>query len=253
MNLESSLRDGVKKFNSLSKETHRRPKANNVHDLRVVTRKLRADLWLIPKAQRTDAIRKARRDLKQLGQVLGEQRQCDVALEDAIHYKRKTKHIKRQRDTARKKVLAVLRKKKRESYTGNLKQAIRDIHDISPRSFSPRIDNLRHQLVRAMKSPPRTSLARHQLRIRVKRARYVLEAFHHEIPRLTSLQDRLGRWHDLVVLSAMSGYPKKVIDARNREWRLAERSLGATLGHTSKALRAVVRELNSRQHRATVT
>lgn len=245
MNIEASLKDGMKKFKSLSKAASKNPDQNHVHDLRVITRRLRADFWLIPRAKRTGTIRKARSDLRKLTSVLGVQRKYDVALEDARVFERKTKPIKRQLRSAKKDVLKALRFGRVRRYMVHLKQAAKDIDRISPSAFAPRIDSLCRRLERAMHRPPKTVAARHHLRIEVKKARYLLEALNHELPQLTKLQDNLGRWHDLMVLSGLSGHPKDLVEAHRKQWQLVEPSLGPVLQQATRALSKLAADLRS--------
>jgi CHAD domain-containing protein len=241
MSLESSLTRELEKFEALSRKACRDPTPDRVHDLRVVTRKLRSDFSLVPKGDRTRAIRKSRDDLSLLAEVLGEQRKYDVALEDAARFKQGTRKIEKRLKTARTNVVAVLKSDKRERYVAHLRKAIQDCGQLSPRLFAPRIARLQRSLVKTMRHPPRSDPARHRLRIAIKKARYILEAFDHDIAGLNALQEHLGRWHDLMVLAAMSGHPKELVDARERQWRLAEKDLHATLPQTVRALSRLAR------------
>ncbi len=243
MSLTKSLQKSSKHFGGMMKKTFRKPTAGHVHDLRVLTRRLRTDFWLVPKAERTKDIRKVRRELERLAKVLGEQRKYDVAQEDAAHYMVGTKEIKHRLHEARASVRKALIPKRRKSCIAHLKRAIRDTNGIAVSSFVPRIASLRSQLVRSAEHPPRDRAARHLLRIRVKKARYLLEAFSHEIPKLNSLQEHMGRWHDLMVLSDLAGQPKKVIEAGRREWLAAERGLQSTLSQTDRVLASLGKSL----------
>jgi CHAD domain-containing protein len=237
--LTRALRRDAKRFKTLAKKTARHPTPDHVHDLRVVTRRLRAELWLTPPRYRTDAIRECRRDLRQMARVLGEQRKYDVALEDARRFDRRTRRIEKRLAATRAGVDTILRAKRRKQCLVHLKQAIGDAGRIPSRAFRPRIEALRHRLERSERRHPTSTPARHRLRIDVKKARYVLEAMRSDVPGLVSLQDHLGRWHDLMVLSTLTGHPRAVVTAHRAEWRRVEVKLDATLRRMIRALAAL--------------
>src|SRR5262245_45846071 len=114
MSLEISFKEQVRHFKKLSKKTHRKASAKHVHDLRVATRRLRADLWVIPKESRTKSAKKSLKFLKKLGKILGEQRKYDVALEDAQQFGTKTKKIKEKQKKGQKEVLKFLSQKRQK-------------------------------------------------------------------------------------------------------------------------------------------
>lgn len=235
----------AKEFDRLARKTALRPTEDHVHDLRVLTRRLRADLWLVPKSRRTRRMKKARRDLKQLASVLGEQRKYDVALEDATHYHRGTKKIKSCLKTARKNVKRALLKQKRKSYSLEIKKAVRDMNRLSAASFVPHILAVKRSLGSASRRPPRTANARHHLRIEIKKARYILDTLNNDVPSLNRLQEHLGRWHDLVVLSGLSRADKSLSIAREREWNTAEHLLKPTIRQTTRSLDALAKKLSA--------
>jgi CHAD domain-containing protein len=223
IDLAETLRGGVRRFCQLVRQTAHHPTTDHVHDLRVLTRKLRADLWLVPTSARSRAIRRARHDLQRLAAVLGRQRECDVALEDAVGFGRDRNVIERRLGEARQQVIRCLRPKKRTRYIKHLQHATRDVSSLDTHVVLSQVRHLQDRLQRAMNHPPTTNRARHRLRINVKKARYMLEATRRPVTSLVKLQDHLGRWHDLMVLSSVAGRTSRVTRARIREWMIARR------------------------------
>lgn len=234
--LAPALRKSLTQFRRLTAQTARRPTPDRVHDLRVVTRRVRAILWLVPRSERSRGIRRARRDLQRLATILGEQRKYDVALEDAERYNRPTRAIERKLSAARRKVIRAVRHKDRRRYARHLERALDDFSALQEAGFAPRIAELAARLGAAMRQPPKTNAARHRLRINVKKARYLLEAARRPAARLERLQDHLGRWHDLMVLSTVTGRRVNVTAACARERRLADRCLRPALHEALREL-----------------
>lgn len=245
MNIEPSLIEQARRFRRLSKQTFRNPNSEHVHDLRVVTRRLRTDFWLIPKADRTRCIRKSRDELRHLARVLGAQRKYDVALQDATHFLVNSEKIERRLKASRKGVLASLQPKKRKRYSAHLKRAVYKAAQIPGLSLGPQIEVLARGFAFALRTPPKRNTAIHRLRIELKKARYLLEAFGHRVPEIVKLQDHLGRWHDLMVLSGLCGHPPNVVAAQKSELRRAERILKDSLIKTNLALSSLNKRLIS--------
>lgn len=226
----------AKKFKALARKVARHPSASRVHALRVLTRRLRADFWLAPKPQRTRRLRQTRKELGGLCDVLGEQRKYDVALEDARRFRRDTDDIKSRLRSARDEVRRSLRKRKRKAVSKHIEKAARDLNRLPAEALAPRLEEIRKRLEKAEHHPPHSNRGRHRLRLEVKKARYVLDTLNRKAPRLNALQDHLGRWHDLIVLSEITGRSEKIKAAREKEWARVERSLPRTVHEASRAL-----------------
>ena len=239
IDLASTLRAGVRRFCQLVRQTAHHPTQDHVHDLRVLTRRLRADLWLVPTSARSRAIRRARHDLQRLGTVLGTQREGDVALEDAVGFGRDRGVIERRLGAARGQVIRSLRPKKRMRYINHLQRAARDVSSVDTHVVLSQVRRLQDRLQRAIEHPPTTNRARHRLRISVKKARYVLEATNCPVTPLVKLQDHLGRWHDFMVLSSVAGRTSQITRARNREWMMARRLVRPALRQAIHSLSAL--------------
>jgi CHAD domain-containing protein len=188
-------------------------------------------------------VRIAKRELGELAEVLGEQRKYDVALADAARFRRKPEPIRARLVKAREGVRRALGKRGRRLHLVHLERALRDWNRVSATAFVPRLEKLRNALERAGRRPPRSNRGRHRLRLEVKKARYVLELAGRKIPSLKSMQEHLGRWHDLVVLADLTGETRGLVAARNKEWRCVTQMLSATIRVTARALKELAKEL----------
>ena len=230
-------------FEPLARKSFRHPTADNIHDLRVLTRRIRTDLWLVPKSSRSKSIRRSRIELAHLADVLGKQRKYDVALVDAAQYHKDAKDLKSRLTKARREVRKSLRDRK--IYSADVEMAVRDMKRMRPAVFVPRIVTLQRSLSAAAEHLPRSNEARHRLRIQFKKARYVLDAFGHKDRILKELQEHLGRWHDLITLASLTSTDRILKAAQRREWTLAENLIRPESRRAVKALSNVIRRLGS--------
>jgi CHAD domain-containing protein len=121
-------------------------------------------------------------------------------------------------------------------YMSHLRRAARDVSSVDTHVVLSQVRRLQNRLQRALNHPPTTNRARHRLRINVKKARYVLEATGRPVTPLVKLQDHLGRWHDLMVLSSVAGPTSQVTEALNREWMIARRLVRPALRQAIRSL-----------------
>jgi len=224
-------------FASRAKDAHDDPSVSHVHALRVLTRRLRSHLWLIPKADRSLKVRKVLRSLKILADVLGEQRKYDIALKDAIEFSLPTEEIEARRSRSKRKVRTRLTRINRQKLTLQITSALEDVRENTTDDILlPRLKALSRRLRREGSHSPRNEEAGHRVRIDAKKARYLLETFGKPMARLDELQDHLGRWHDLLVLDEMIGPLKKVSSVKDREWKKSLKRMKPILRKASKSL-----------------
>lgn len=235
----------VRRLRGLARETAKHRTVGNVHDLRVLSRRLRSELWLVPKKRRKDHFRKARRRLRHLGKVLGKERMYDVAIRDGERFRRKVGNLRRDRRAARDAVRKLLRRRWRKGSFSGVEEALRDLDRVPRPSLVPRLERLRADLKKAARHAARSDRARHRLRLALKKARYVLDLFHRPVPTLEALQKRLGRWHDYVVLIELTGRSRRVAAARDDQWKRAARCAPRAILDALRALRALERALGA--------
>ncbi len=195
----------------------------DLHDMRVATRRLRAALRCYRPALTSDLHDALARDLRWLGRRLGAVRDLDVLLErfeGSGTLPAFLAHLRRRRDAARGRLLEALGSERYLRLLSALDAVCRgwSIEAVPEAALYPvgahaavEARAARDRLVRdgdaALARPEAERL--HRARIRAKRLRYVLE-FHEElggegvreaVRRLTSLQDHLGAHQDAVVAS----------------------------------------------------
>ncbi len=176
-----------------------KPKGSRVHALRVATRRLRASLWLLRHSEPQLKFSKFKKKLRSIGRIAGELRALDVAVGDAEKFEIKHSSLKKLRKKTRKKFIVVLKEFNIEKMLSEIDKVASDVAEAPDFDFARALAGLRRRLM-----PLRyghTSLKRlHQLRIEVKKTRYVLEALGRPVHPLRVFQGWLGRVHDIEVL-----------------------------------------------------
>lgn len=237
------LKNQRKAFEDLQKKVRKKATAGKVHKLRVLTRRLRAPLWLALQCHDTKAIQKAQRGLRKFGRALGELRKWDVAIEDAKTYGQDTSELESRRRKAGKDFRAELKSKWLKKLSKTLSQAIDDISQIPPAQLASPLEPLRRALLDMLEHSPKTKPARHHLRIRLKRVRYLLESLGHESTSLEKLQDALGREHDLDFLQSVVGRKSVIQRDGLREEERSRKLLVPAIHSAHRELGKILRDL----------
>jgi CHAD domain-containing protein len=195
-----------------------------LHDMRVATRRMRAALRTYGPALPRSIRRRLVEDLRWLGRRLGAVRDLDVLLERFVASRadpRLLQHLRSRRGAARDRMLPALRSRRYLRLVSTLDAVCRgwSVEPLPGRAFEPAalhaaararraLDRLVREGDAAMERPEAARL--HETRIRAKRLRYILE-FHREaggapcggmIRRLKAAQDHLGAHQDAVVAEA---------------------------------------------------
>src|SRR5512146_952227 len=102
--LERDWARRLKVFHRLSSKDPGDLSRDDVHDLRVTTRRLRASLWVLRHCGGSGLMQRAHRELRAIGRVLGECRMWDIAGRDAEAYGAGTDLIEKKRSRARAKL-----------------------------------------------------------------------------------------------------------------------------------------------------
>jgi CHAD domain-containing protein len=207
-----------------------------LHELRVATRRLRASIFVVSRCTAIAQAGKIKRELRALGRVLGERRMWDIAIHDAERYGAKTGAMKKKQAAAEKAVRRALRPGGMDALIGRLKTAGAAIPDLSLERLAPWLEDFEWELAYRLQRRPQTPEERHQLRIQMKKIRYVLECVGRRSRRVEKLQDYLGREHDLGVLRTFVGREPRL----TRDARRARSSANRTL---KPALESAMRQL----------
>lgn len=196
-------------FLKLRKQVHRHPDEENVHDLRIATRRL---LTLI-KIFNLDPFSEP---LKKAAKKLGKLRDLDVAIDHAKAYGLETEDLKEERRAHRKKIKNFFTKEHKKLiekiiHHSQITLTNKDDHDLEKT-----LDDFREQ----MNQWGNVQLGRenfHEFRIALKKARYLLEAQGKNVKELKKLQDVLGDIHDLEVLTLKKGETNREIQKMKLE------------------------------------
>ena len=189
----------IEKFKSLARKVAKGQKRSDVHDLRVVTRRLRVIFWLMKQSKSVKIPAKTRSSLRKLGRSLGERRQLDVAIRDAAYYKlnaAKLEPLHRESSTA---LSSFLTSKKIDKLAKELRRIRQELICFSIFNFSKPMQTLLFKL-NQWTAFPSNKAELHEFRIQIKKILYALEAVGQPVLPLTRIKDCLGRAHDLEAL-----------------------------------------------------
>lgn len=216
---------------------------DDVHDLRVTTRRLRASLSILKSVAPHMKDGGARRELRALGRVLGERRMLDIAIRDARRYRLDDAALHKRHARADKSLARALARKHTVPLFDHVSDAAAAIPQAAFERLSWRLQDFEWDLAYLIQHPPRTAEERHDLRIRLKKVRYTLEAFGKRSALLERVQDHLGREHDLGVLQSLTA-KKQVVTRDERKARVrAQRAMKPALRAALRHLHALRRDL----------
>lgn len=216
-------------FERLAAEVSKSPTKNRVHELRIVTRRLRAILWLLRNDPSIESHRREERALRKLGKVLGRQRELDVALRDAGVLKLDVSALKGRRAKARKAAQETFGSPATKRLGRRLKEILKQLKsDPEVLHTEKSLEKLRRRLDRWQGTEPRREDL-HELRIVAKKIRYILEALGRSTEPLRELQDHLGDVHDMEVLQEFLGEKKKTERAAAAASKEARRFIAPAL------------------------
>lgn len=196
-------------FLKLRKRVHRHPDEENVHDLRIASRRL---LTLI-KVFNLDPFSNP---LKKAAKKLGKLRDLDVVIDHAKTYGLETNDLKKERKDLRRKVRKFFTKDHKKLIEKLIHHSQISLTNKNDTYFAKTVDDFREQ----MNQWEHVSLGRenfHEFRIALKKTRYLLEAQGKDVKELKKLQDILGDIHDLEVLTTKKGETNRDIQKMKLE------------------------------------
>lgn len=203
--LAADLRRHCARLPRLLGRTTRRTRARDVHELRVLTRRIRVAVRLANMHDAHGPARRAAKELRKLGRALGTRRMWDVAIDDLEALGMPSDKLGPARDESTRALRGALKRIHADRLCTDLKALSGQLGKIAPADLAAATRRMRAPLARARARPPRQRESRHALRIRVKKVRYLLEACGHPAAAARRLQSALGREHDLVVLQQLAG------------------------------------------------
>jgi CHAD domain-containing protein len=238
------MRDWRKRTRTLERLARRDDlSVDELHELRVATRRLRASIFVVSRCTTMAQAGKIKWELRALGRVLGERRMWDIAIHDAARYGAKTDVLRKKQVAAEKAVRRSLRPGASDGLIGRLQKAGAAIPDMSLERLAPWLEDFEWELAYRLRRRPRTPEERHQLRIQMKKIRYVLECMGRRSRRIEKLQDYLGREHDLGVLRTFVGREPRLTRDAQRARSRANRTLKPALESAMRQLQFLRRDI----------
>jgi CHAD domain-containing protein len=221
--LARRFRSGQRAVAELAPRVHLHLEPTAVHDLRVVTRRLRALIWVTRRVGPLTACKRLRRILRSWGQALGERRMLDVVLEHSAKLNLDASALTERHGRAADAVRAAVTVESAVEVSALLGKTAVKVRSWSEHRLHQGLILCAHELRKALRDAPKGKEDQHQLRIEAKKTRYILEAVGRKCEPLKELQGLLGDSHDMEVLQELLG-PHS--DAEEVERREREAALG---------------------------
>lgn len=235
--LEEFLAKQTQSFSSYYAQVTRRITPRGVHKLRTTVRRIRAVLTTIQRNNVDKASDVAQR-LSELQRLLGAVREIDVLAQDAKSFELQVQGLETEHDRARRALRRFLLRYSRRSLLSPISKQAEAIH-LSQIDMKPLLTKRLKTFERHVRKNKKKS-EMHELRISLKKLRYVLEAVGSGTKAQRDLQGLLGRVHDLEVLRDRMGKSKQVKKEQERLAKLASKQLEPVL----KEARTRVQDLN---------
>lgn len=198
------------KFLRLRKKVHSRPDEENVHDLRIASRRL---LTLI----RIFELDPFSKPLKKAANKLGELRDLDVSLHHADEYGLPSDDLQLERKKARKKVKKFFTKQRQKTIEKIMHHAQIKLQEKDEGDLHDVVEKYKAEMMK-WKDTPIGRENFHEFRIALKKARYILEAQGERVKELVRLQDLLGDIHDLEVLTEKTGTTPEIQEMKLKDF-----------------------------------
>ena len=223
--LAGRLRRDAGRYDHAAREARRHLTRKRVHDLRILTRRMRAAAGLAGGLEDAGTFRRLRRLLRRTGRILGRRRTLDVAIRDYAELagSRVPRSLRELHRESRAAVLGQLRRDRRMPIVREARNGAGRLEQASPGDARPvrrLLERRARRLIRAFEDTGRSrdQEALHLLRIEAKKTRYLLEILRrlglHAAPeaerKLRRLQRLLGRARDFdILLTLVRTHPLK--------------------------------------------
>ena len=223
------LADGAGRFLVLARRVLGTLGVEAVHDLRVLTRRLRAWAWLGQRLAARGALEGLRRDLRRVGRKLGARRMLDVACVDAERHEIDASSLSERREATGRAVRAALGAGACAAIVSSIRHAAGEVGSADVDRLAKGLRRRARRLACAARRARKGNAQMHALRIEAKKARYAIEALGWNGRPLAGLQRRIGKAHDLAVFQALLGGTAAVARLERRAWASASKGLPAAV------------------------
>ncbi|MDG0818267.1 CHAD domain-containing protein [Bdellovibrio svalbardensis] len=206
----TTCRQRFKEFTQKCKESVRHPTPQNIHQLRILNRRIRSIFWIIKQETNIDLPSGVQKKAALFGKELGALREIDVLIKDAAYYNlsdsklpgKRSRKARKLQDSIEREFLPVLNR--------DLRKLINGAEPLPSINYKELRSTLKKALKKWPKRLPKKKEKQHQIRIDAKKTIYRMELLGAKSVQLRLLQKSLGRVHDLEVLENHFG-KKKVI------------------------------------------
>lgn len=205
VDLQNHMSELVEEAKAIADGIRQHPRPGNVHQLRICLRRIRTCLSLVDRKLHA----KDRKALKKLWHQLGEVRDLDVVKKLSEDNKLPVKNIRHLRRDERHALVKILSEKRVHHLFRTLEKIAAKF---DPRKVTPHlaVTKLRSDLIRTPASPQHL----HDIRIILKKIRYLREAFGFSVEMFRGIQNMFGEFQDYRVLA--SHHPGNPIVARKK-------------------------------------
>ena len=173
-----------------------------VHDLRVVTRRLRSAIWILKQGSKINVDPRLKQELQRWTRVLGKRRQIDTLLRNSSQFHLQVAALKKKQQIANQELVCTLTPKSREQIITHLKSICHALKSGKKIHQKPVLQKAYERFFPLVDNWSLNNRALHQVRVSSKKMRYILEFFDLPAKPLQHLQSYLGKVHDLQVLKA---------------------------------------------------
>jgi CHAD domain-containing protein len=200
------------------------------HNIRTLTLRLRMLLKLMKDVIPHSRYAYIMKRLNELKNNLGKLRELEVAIADAAKYGLNDSKLKSKIKVTKKKVRANIGRGKRKDALKSLRRIAKIIrHQEIP--YQKRMSKLKQELTYSSKKKTLRKEEFHGLRIKVKKTRYILEAFKIPHARIVHFQDQLGRLHDIEVLQKFLIPNSKILNDEKKQIIQINKNKNKILGY----------------------
>jgi len=244
-NIARLLQKQAARFEELADPVVERLEEQSIHDLRVLTRRMRTAVWIGRQLSPPERLEELRRALRTVGRALGGRRSLDVTVDLALIYGLDARPLVIPRARAGAQVRRALHPGRREHLAQLLLRAAADVQQGEDDRLRQGLRGRARKLRRTWRTDVRTPEDLHALRIEAKKVRYLLDTLGRKGDFLKPLQEHLGRGHDLQVLQELLGPDPGASRDEAQEWARARQAMGT-------AVRRAVRRLTGGRKRMVV-
>jgi CHAD domain-containing protein len=177
---------------------------------------MRAIVWLSRHSRQGPGLGQLKKTLRRLSHLLGERRTLDVLALDASHFRFDQKRLQPSVARSGQAICSRLSDKNLRKIEAQLDDAQRRLKGLAVDEFRPAFGELIAVIEGLKRMRPRSPKQWHRVRIEAKKIRYACEILRVKTDELKLIQSKLGREHDLEVLTERFGKNRKVTSEKQR-------------------------------------